>query len=150
MAEKRKRGRPEKLTEEVQRKVVEALTLGNYRSTAARYAGVSYSTVRAWMRKGEVATKGKFRAFFDAVQAIETHTEVVAVGDVLSKAKKDPKLLKWFLSHRFPKRWADNKPQKVELTGKDGGPLKIEDARSALIERLDRLAASRAKKSEEK
>jgi len=143
---KRRRGRPPKLTPEVQQKIVETLTLGNYRSTAARAAGVSYSAFQEWMRKGEKARKGAHRDFFNAVRAIETQTEVIVVGDLLLKAKKDPKLAKWWLAHRHPKRWGDNRPQKVELTGKDGGPLKIEDARSALIERLDRLAASKAKK----
>lgn len=146
MSEKRKRGRPTKLTPEAQTKIVEALTLGNYRSTAARFAGVSYSAFQEWMRRGEKARRGPYRTFFNAIRAIETQTEVTVVGDLMVKAKKDPKLAKWWLAHRHPKRWGDNRPQRVELTGKDGGPLKIEDARRSLIERLDRLAAARAKK----
>ena len=146
---KRKRGRPVKLTPEVQKKIVEALTLGNFRTTAARFAGVSYSAFQEWMRKGEKQRKGPFRDFFVAVMAIETQTEVLIVGDLVAKAKKDPKLAKWWLSHRH-KRWADNKPQRVELTGKGGGPIQVDDARAKLLERLERLAAGRVKKPDSK
>lgn len=148
MTEKRKRGRPEKLSPEVQAKLVDALKKGNYRSTSARHAGIAYSTLRAWLDKGSKARSGKFRVLFDAVHEVETKTEVEAVGDLLTKAKSDPKLLKWWLAHRHPSRWADNRPQKLELTGKDGGPIKIDDARERLAQRLDRLAASLKKKSD--
>lgn len=150
MSEKRKRGRPSKLTPEVQKKIVKALKAGNYRSIAAKFAGVSYESLVTWYGRGRDARAGHFREFYDAVVAAETAAEMDMVAIITRYAKADPKHAKWFLSHRHRDRWADNLAQgKIELTGKDGGPLKVEDARSMLLAKLDALAARRAQKKTE-
>lgn len=148
--EKPARGRPSKLTADVQKKIVKALQAGNYRAVAARFAGVSYESLITWVGRGRTATSGKFHDFYDAVIAAETKAEMGMVAIITRAAKLDAKHAKWFLSHRHRDRWADNLAQgKIELTGKDGGPLKIEEARSTLASKLEALAAKRARKTEE-
>jgi len=56
--------RPEKLTPEVQQKIVDAIRLGNYIETAAAYAGISKSTLYDWLKKGGRARSGKYRVVF--------------------------------------------------------------------------------------
>lgn len=148
--EKRTRGRPSKLTPEVQKKIVKALQAGNYRAVAARFAGVSYESLITWVGRGRTATGGKFHDFYDAVIGAETKAEMDMVKVIIRDAKFDAKHAKWFLSHRHRERWADNLAQgKIELTGKDGGPLKVEEARTALASKLEALASKRARKADE-
>lgn len=150
MTEKRQRGRPSKLTPKVQKAIVKALADGNYRTTAAKFAGVSYESFITWYGRGRTATSGNFRSFYDAVVAAETKAEMEMVRIIRREARIDAKHAKWFLSHRHRERWADNLAQgKIELTGKDGGPLKIEEARGALVAKLEALAARRATKKTE-
>lgn len=149
---KRRRGRPEKLTPEVQAKILLGLQGGNFRKVAAQLAGVSYQTFAEWLRKGRDQRRGKYRTFFEVVTKQEAEVEALHVANILVAAKKDVKHSKFFLTHGPPsKRWAPNKPQKVELTGKGGEPIAVKvDARDELTRKLDQLAARRAKASEPK
>lgn len=144
---KRKRGRPEKLTPEVQAKIVAGLVGGNFRKVAAQLAGVSYQTFAEWLRKGREQRRGKYRAFWQVVTEEEAKVEALHVANILVAARKDPKHSKFFLTHGPPsKRWAPNKPQKLELSGKDGAPIAVKvDARDELTRKLDQLAARRTK-----
>ena len=45
-------GRPSKFTPETRKKILWALRLGNYRKTAAEYAGISERTICDWLYKG--------------------------------------------------------------------------------------------------
>lgn len=142
---KRPRGRPSKLTPEMQAELVKFLGAGNFRTTSCAAAGVAYQTFLAWVMKGKVARSGKYRELYLAVTKAEANTEVLNSARVLKAAEKDPKHAKWWLTHGpASRRWAPNKPQKVELSGKDGGPIEIDDARDELAKRLDQLEAKRA------
>lgn len=146
MPTKKKRGRPLLLTAKVQTRICNALAKGNYRVTAARAGAVSYETFLGWLAKGRAQREGPFRKFYEAVIAAETKAEMLFVGYVAREATLDAKHAKWMLSHRWRDRWADN-PAKVEVTGANGGPVKIEDARSRLLAKLEQLAARAVKKS---
>jgi transposase len=58
-----KMARPSKLTPEVTKRLTEAIRAGNYYEAACGYAGIGYSTFRAWMVRGEKAKSGKYREF---------------------------------------------------------------------------------------
>ncbi|HXF72327.1 MAG TPA: hypothetical protein VNO79_06935 [Actinomycetota bacterium] len=49
--------RPTKLSPEVQARICQAIRAGNYRETAARYAGIGISTFYAWLQRGERAAE---------------------------------------------------------------------------------------------
>ena len=44
-------GRPTKLTDEVQKQIIQVIEMGNYIETAAAYAGVSKDALYKWLRK---------------------------------------------------------------------------------------------------
>lgn len=118
-------GRPSKLTEETQRKICLALRGGNFRSTAAQWAGVSTRVFQEWMKLGGERPKSRHGRFRAAIIEAEKSAEIQAVGRIIKAAEKDPKHAEWWLSHRFPERWADQARMKMraELTGKRGGPI---------------------------
>lgn len=94
-------GAREKLTPEVQARIIEALKLGNYRTTAAKYAGISWRSFCLWMEKGRAARSGRYRTFCALVEDAEAQTEAIAVGKILTG---DPK---WWLSRKRRKNWGD-------------------------------------------
>jgi hypothetical protein len=140
----KKAGRPPKLTQEVEQRIVLLLRSGNHRRTAAIVAGISPSSFHAWMAAGEKSKRGPFARFRRAVLQAEAQIEAQMVGIVVQKATTDVKQAKWWLTHKARKRWGDNQTQKVELSGPKGGPIKVEDARATLDARLAALAAKRS------
>jgi hypothetical protein len=49
----KKIGRPSKLTPEVEARLLQALSVGAFRKTAAAYAGIGRSTLYRWVEQGE-------------------------------------------------------------------------------------------------
>ena len=98
-------GRPTKFTAEVRKKVLWALRLGNYRKTAAEYAGISERTLCVWVARGEQGEAGEYREFLDQVLEAEQTAEVRALGVIHQAATKDWKAAAWFLERKFPERY---------------------------------------------
>ena len=98
-------GRPSKLTPEIQQKIVWALRLGNYRKSAAEYAGVSERTLCDWMRRGTEETHGAYADFCQEVVAAEQAAEIRALGVIQQAAKRDWKAAAWFLERKHPERY---------------------------------------------
>lgn len=114
------RGRPTKLTPEVRARLCEALRGGNYRETAALWAGVTPETLARWMqKKGE-----RFDQLRKEVLEAERAAEVRAVALVMKAAAADPKHAQWWLERKFPERWG--RRDRHELMGEGGGPVKLE------------------------
>lgn len=100
------------LTPEVQERYLAAIRKGNYRATAAKAANVSRSTVDKWMRLGRDGVE-PYADFFRAVLEAEAQVEVEAVEKVLSAGEMDAKHFQWWLSRKFPERWADQVAYKL-------------------------------------
>ena len=110
-------GRPTKLTQERQDKIVTALRAGNYRVAAYGYAAISHQTFLNWMERGEaesdhVKAGKKARAkeriyldFFDAVTRAEAAAEVEAVAMVRKAMPDDWRAAMEFLRRRHVDRW---------------------------------------------
>ena len=62
------RGRPQKLTPEIEQKILDALLKDYSVKDAALLAGVNKSTIYGWMKKGQVQKRGKYREFLDAIE----------------------------------------------------------------------------------
>ena len=122
------RGRPTKLTPEVRDKILQALRAGNYRDTAARWAGVTAGTLTRWMSQ-----KGKlYDEFAQEVRRAETAAEIRMVGLVVKGAEDDVRHAQWWLERKFPDHWG--RRDHVELTGKDGAPvIPLEALRAAFV-----------------
>lgn len=147
------RGRPLKLTKEVQENIVLMLKLGNYIEAAAPFAGVTKKSIYNWMERGRReedrvnAAKGRkirkaekpFVDFLHAVEKAMAESEIRDVQVLYSAAKKDPKWAAWRLERKYPDRWG--RKDKHEVTGKDGGPIEVEDPKEKLLQKLNEMAA---------
>ena len=100
-----KLGRPTKFTEETRKKILWALRLGNYRKTAAEYAGISERTLCDWIYKGAGAESGEHADFCNDVIEAEQAAEVRALGVIQQAANRDWKAAAWFLERKFPERY---------------------------------------------
>lgn len=127
------------LSKETQDKITAGLRAGNFRATSAEQAGVPVRTFREWMRRGKEKDE-PYHTFRRAVLMAEKEAEAHAVGLVMKHAENDPKHAEWWLSHRFPERWADQerkriraeiKQQKLEVSV-DLGSVTLEDIRNVL------------------
>lgn len=151
MAKGKGAGRPTLLTPETQAKIVEALRAGNYRYPSAQFAGVSTRSFQDWMARGEVEARGIYADFRAAVIEAEKAAEIRAVAIVMKAATTDPRNAQWWLSHKFPERWADKSRVRTELTGKNGTPIKVESSTTLdgatddeITDAIDRLRKERA------
>ena len=116
--------RPTKLTPERHTAIVQAILAGNYAETAARYAGVATTTFYNWMNRGKDGKSGLYVEFVDAVENAKAQAEIRDVALIERAAKVTWQAAAWMLERKFPDRWG--RREKVELTGKDGGPIKHE------------------------
>ena len=60
--------RPTKLTNEVQRKIGDGVSLGLTYAFAASAAGVTYQTFNQWMKLGKDSTSGKYFEFYKHIE----------------------------------------------------------------------------------
>jgi len=118
--------RPQKLTEEITRRIVNAILGGNYLETAAAYAGVDPKTVRRWLIQGsqkraDPLYRDLARRVTDALALAEVQAvaEIRAVGmgsvtetknaegAVVSRVarRQDWRALAWWLTHARRERW---------------------------------------------
>jgi hypothetical protein len=112
----RPRGRPTKLTPEITKKICDAVSGGNFRYVAARWAGVPIRTLRWWCAQGRKAKKGPMRDFLHALLEAEKAAEIRAVALVMKAAAKDAKHAEWWLERKYPKRWGRKDNQKITVT----------------------------------
>lgn len=120
-------GRPSKLTPEVKARLVQAIEAGNYYEAACGYAGITYTTFRNWMIKGENAKSGKYREFFEAITRAETVAEVRMVAQWQQHMPEDYRAIRDFLERRFPDRWGRKDKLQQEVSGPGGGPIQWVD-----------------------
>lgn len=116
-------GRPTKLTPEVQRRIVDAISAGNYYEAAARYAGVHPESIINWMHRGSTAKAGIYFEFFEAVTRAEAEAEVRIVAQWQQQVPQDWRAARDFLARRYPQRWGPT--DKHELSGPGGSPVQV-------------------------
>lgn len=119
-----KPGRPSRLTEETERRIVQALQGGNFRNVAAGFAGVAYSTLRDWLREGKRRPRSRFGEFRRRVLEAERRAEMLMVSRVMAAAAADARHAQWFLERKFNARWG-RKDQHV-LAGEPKRPLVVD------------------------
>ena len=117
-------GRPEKLTELCQKRIVQAIQIGAPFYQAARYGGVSYRAFQAWMARGENESRGKYRTFYLAVKAAEANAVVGWLVKIEAAANAGNwTAAAWKLERKYPELFGK---RQVEITGAGGAPLAIE------------------------
>lgn len=126
-------GRPSLYTEERVARILWALQHGGSYSLAARYAGISVSTLHAWRRdsreRGEESHYYPFHTMCDENVAIGAMRALEAIE--VAAMQGDWKAAAWRLTHNPFTRseYAD----KVELTGAGDSPLISIDALRGLL-----------------
>jgi hypothetical protein len=105
-----------KLTQEVATTICKALANGQYASTACMAAGITYGTFKDWIRKGEQATEGPYRVFYDAATQAAAYGEMEMVEIIRDAATRGPQFwasAAWYLERVHPDRYG--KQNRVEL-----------------------------------
>lgn len=128
--------RQTKLTPEVQSLIVDAIRNGNYMETAAQAVGVDQATVWRWMQRGADEEQGIYCEFRKAVESARADAEKRDL-DIITRAAHDGswQAAAWKLERRTPQRWG--RVTRTELTGADGGAVKVEvDHKAALLDLL--------------
>lgn len=133
-------GRPSKLTPAVKQRLLDAIRAGNYYDAASVYAGIHPSTFYNWMEKGRNAKSGEFYEFFESVQRAEAEAEARVVALWQQEIPGNWQAARDFLARRFSDRWSPKEKVQTEVTGKDGGPVEVDDPRTVLLSRLERMA----------
>lgn len=138
--------RPEKITPQIQQKIVDALRMGNYIETAAAFAGIHKSTLYDWLKKGASATDehDKYRQFSDAVEKAMAEAEMRDVAVIAQASKDNWQAAAWRLERKYPHRWG--RKTQHEISGKDGKPIEITNPKQMLAQRLEQLAEKRKEK----
>lgn len=132
-------GRPDKLTPEIQSKIVTAVRAGAFIETAASYAGISKVTLYDWMKRGNKATTGKFRDFNNAVTQAFAEATVADLAQISAAAAKDWRAAAYRLEKRERNLYGNhvqisatggNLPEPVEII------LKVVDPTNAYEDQL--------------
>ncbi len=113
-------GRPTKFTPEAAARVLQALKAGNFRSVAARWAGVSERSLRHWIRLGKTRPRSKLGHFRRQVLEAEQSAEMRMVALVMKAAATDAKHAEWWLERKASQRWGKRPVQPIELSGRIG------------------------------
>lgn len=104
--DKRRRGRPEKLTPEIQSELAKYIAMGHYLDTAAQLAGIHRNTVNLWLKRGRKESKGKYHDFLVAIKRALAEAEKKDVDIINSAASSGIwQAAAWKLERRYPDRW---------------------------------------------
>lgn len=131
-----------KLRKKVTEKILQYLRAGSYIETAVVAAGVRKSTYYNWLAivaeerkrielaeaKGETydlaPEYAKLIKFVDATEKAMAEAEIFDLAQIRKASETSWQASAWRLERKFPQKWGVR--QHVELTGKDGGPLRHE------------------------
>ena len=132
-----KRGRPNKLTKEIEEELVRVIRSGNYIETACAYVGINKTTFYDWMKKGarekdrvekepKARVRKEMKPFVELSNAIEkalAHAEIRDVAIIGKSAETNWQAAAWRLERKFPDKWGRKDRQYLEHSGKNGEPI---------------------------
>ncbi len=130
---KKGRGRPSKLTEEVEKNILQMVKAGNYLETAAAYAGVSKEVLFKWLRLGREQKKGRLHDFVQLVEKALAEAEVRDVVTIGAAAQQYWQAAAWRLERKFPNRWGSRST--IQHTGNNGEAIQVE-TRTTLVDKM--------------
>lgn len=109
--------RPTKLTNEVQQKIGDGVSLGLTYALAASAAGITYQTLNDWIKRGQTEKSGKYYHFFKYIQKcnadaaktlLERLNEVASTGNC--------QVCMWILERCFPDCFGRHVYKKTNFT----------------------------------
>lgn len=139
---KNKGGRPSLLTPELQEQILELTREGNFVTTVTNFCEIARDTIYGWLEKGESGDTSEanavYVAFARAYRKAEAEAEI-ASGKIARQPGEKGKGERWFMERRWPDRYG--KRLRAEITGADGGSVKVEVDPAQLLEKINALAA---------
>ena len=117
-------GRKTKLNPQLQERICQLISAGNYIRTACQAVGISGQTYINWMKRGEKSQKGSYFEFFEAVKKAEAQAIARNVAVIQSAAKETWQAAAWWLERKHPQDWG--KKERHEHVGKDGEPIHLD------------------------
>jgi transposase len=111
-----------KLTADLTEQITKLISEGNYVEVACSAVGIGKTTFYRWLEAGDSAQSGIFRDFWNAIKKAEAEAETKYTGVIKDAANTGNwTAAAWWLERRYPERWG--KRDRLEMTGKDGGPI---------------------------
>lgn len=139
------RGRPTKLTPELAEKFCTYCRKGMSLQGSAALCGITKQAFFEWAKRGADGEQ-PYADFIDSVEHARAQAEYSHVRTI-NKARRckageiDWKASQfWLQTARRDHGWGNTVRQ--EVTGADGGPVKVEEAGASIRSKLDRLAAA--------
>lgn len=153
-------GRPVKINPTIQAELVKMIQAGNYMETAAAFVGISISTMRDWIRRGEreaqrfiddpkarpIKSETPFMEFSTAIKKAQAAAEirdVIIIGDA---ARESWQAAAWRLERKYPEKWG--RKDRHEVSGPSGGPVQIEEIREKLYRKFSEIKPEPEQKQE--
>lgn len=131
-----------KLTPGLQETICKLVQSGATVPHACAAAGVSWNTAKDWMTPA-FSGREPYKSFCDAVGKARAKWAAGSAMAITKAGKDDWRAAAWMLEKLCPDEFAS--ASKVELTGKDGGPIRTADISDAEIDRrLAEIAAQSA------
>jgi len=90
-------GRPSKRTPEIEKIILNSLSVGNTRLDSALAVGVSYNTFLEWTKR--------FPEFRESVERAEAQARQRFVGQIAVAAQTTWQAAAWYLERRIPEYW---------------------------------------------
>lgn len=129
-----------KLTDNLIKIVEKEISDGNYITTVCQAHGINRTTFYEWKRRGEKASSGIYRDFYEAVNRAEAESEKKYVGVIKDAANTGTwTAAAWWLERRYPDRWG--KREKVDVTsgGKPIQPLDLKNLSNEELAILEKI-----------
>ena len=136
--------RPCKLTNELQQKIGDGISLGLTYALAANSAGVTYQTFNQWMSKGKTEKSGKYFEFTQHIQKCNIDAAKTLLERLNAAAKAgDTRICMFILERRFSEDFgrrvyrktnviSDNKNVNVEINVND-----VDEIRNQILAKFD-------------
>lgn len=81
--------KPVKLTPEVHKLIVDAVSSGAFFGDAAAYAGVTRQTLHNWMKRGRKQKRGKYKDLVKDIDKARADLKVGVVKEIVNQTKRD-------------------------------------------------------------
>ena len=120
-----KRGQPTKFTPKTKEKILKAIRLGLSITKACNVAGIEYNTYRNWETKALYDKEPDYVDFFQECERAKDEREAFHLNQIVQASRDGTwQASAWFLERSLPNVYG--RSNRVEVTGKDGGPVQSE------------------------
>jgi transposase len=149
-------GRPTLLTAERQQTILDLIAAGNYIDTATKAAGISHQTLYNWIARG-TTERERLQVNPDAepdpkeqkyLEFLEESEKAFAIAEarnmaIIQRAAHDGtwQAAAWILERTRGKRY--QRVDKSEISGPEGGPLRISVSTEELERKVSRILEKR-------